>query len=436
MLSCVRACLGLVALGGGFIGLPAGATPASFSDFAIYGKHRVELSRHDVTGGPIGSASDLLAATSDVESIYSAGSVVIDGEPADVDGDVVAMGTVEISHEHNIFGSVHSSAPTGTQVGAEVTGPATAIITGDVVALGDVTLENVLSLNGSARSDGDLVVSLNGNIFGDARANGSIYLGLNVDVGGDVVYGTTLTAEPTASIGGSASQGATVVAPATFAAVNLPAPAIFSGGTGITGNGDAGTSLADPLLPGAYGTLEADAIYLTGGTYVFTAIELTQRSNLYLDLSGDPIEIFVEGDVSFTSSSKSLQVWVSGDGVASVDFASADPNLAANLWLETHGTFRTDKRVEWFGAVYAPYEGIDGELLSVVGALYARGHVDGDPAEPGIKLLSTSSPQSHVYVAPTYTNPIPEPGTAVLLAIGLLGVGLQRRCARPSISPN
>jgi cytoskeletal protein CcmA (bactofilin family) len=127
-----------------------------------------------VTGGPIGSGSDLLAHTSDIESIYSAGSVVIDGEPADVDGDVVAMGTVEITHEHNVFGSVHSSAPAGARVGADVTGPATAIIMGDVVALGDVTLENVLSLSGSVRSDGDLVVSLDGNIFGDARANGRL----------------------------------------------------------------------------------------------------------------------------------------------------------------------------------------------------------------------------------------------------------------------
>lgn len=416
-----------------FVGLASSAkgTPTSFSEFAIYGQQRVEMARHDVVGGPIGSTRDVQVSTSDIASIYSVGNVVIDGEPADVDGDIVAMGTVEISHEHDILGSVHSSAPAGTQVGAEVLGPATAIITGDVVALGDVTLENVLSLGGSVRSDGDLVVSLDGNVAGDTRANGSIYLGLNVDVGGDVVYGTTLDMDLNVSTGGSISQGATVVTPETFSAVSLPFPATFVAGNGTMGTGAAGTSLSDPLLPGSYGTLEAEDIYLTGGTYVFSAIDLTRKSNLYLDLSGSPIEIFVEGDVSMTASSKALEVWVSGDGVSSVDYASADPTLASKLWLETHGTFRTDKRTEWFGAVYAPYEGIDGELLSVIGSLYARGNVNGDGSEPGIKLLSNSIPQSHVYVAPGYTPPIPEPGTGVLMGLGLSGWALRRKARAP-----
>ncbi len=405
----------------------AAATPLNFSDFAIYGTQSVRMELHHVSGAPIGSSNDLQVTTSNVESIYGVGNIRVDGSPADVAGDIVAMGTVELTQGHDVTGSVHSSAPVGTLVGAEVLGPATATIGGDVVALGDVSLANVITLEGSVHSGGDLAVALDGVVLQDTRANGSIYLGSNVQVSGDVVYGTTLSVEPTTSTGGSTSQGTTVVTPETFAAVSLPGPAVFTAGSGTTGTGDAGSSLASPLLPGTYGTLEAKDIYLTGGTYIFSAIDLTKKSNLYLDLSGDPIEIFVEGDVSFDSPSQSLNVFVSEDGVTSVDYLAANQTLASKLWLETHGTFRTDKRVEWFGAVYAPFEGIDGELLSVVGALYAGGHVNGDANEPGIKLLAGSAPQQHIYVAPIYSNPVPEPGTAMLLALGLVAAAATRR---------
>ena len=194
-------------------------------------------------------------------------------------------------------------------------GPATSSILGDVVALGDVDLENVLTLGGSVLSDGDLVASLNGTIAQDARANGSIYLGWNVHVSGNVVYGTTLTEEPTALISGTTSQGSTTIAPQTFSGIGMPTPSIFSGGAGVVD--EAGTSLLDPLLPGTYGTLEADDIYLTGGTYVFSAIDVAKNADLYLDLSGGPIEIFVDGDVFFDGPNKTLEVFVSADGIDS-----------------------------------------------------------------------------------------------------------------------
>jgi len=405
----------------------AHATPTAYSDFAIYGAQGVSMERHPVSGAPVGSGGDILVNTSDVPGIYSVGNAEVNGSMAAVGGDIVAMGTVDVTPNHDILGSIHSSAPAGTRPGAEVVGPATSSISGDVVARGDVNLDNVLALGGSVHSEGDLQASLNGTVAQDARANGSVYLGWNVHVSGDVVYGTTLNQEPSALVSGGTSQGSTVVSPETFSAVGLPTPSIFAGGVGVVD--EAGTSLADPLAPGTYGTLEADDIFLTGGTYVFSAIDVAKNADLYLDLSGGPIEIFVEGDAIFGGTNRTLEVFVSDDGIDEVDMDDADASLAANVWLETHGTFRANRLSEWFGSIYAPYEGIDGGKLEVIGALYAGGHVDGDPSEVGIDLQSSSGFYNHVFVAPNFV-PIPEPGVALLLTLGLVGVGGVRRLKR------
>ncbi len=80
----------------------AAATPLNFADFAIYGAQSVSMGLHDVSGAPIGSANDLQVTTSNVESIYGVGNIRVDGSPADVAGDVVAMGTIELTQGHDV----------------------------------------------------------------------------------------------------------------------------------------------------------------------------------------------------------------------------------------------------------------------------------------------------------------------------------------------
>ena len=246
--------LGVVLLATGV----ASATPSTFADFAIYATHAVVLDRHEVIGGATGSAGDVEVNSSDVAGIYSGGNVLVNGTSTQVSGDIVAMGTVDITPNHDVLGSIHSSAPPGTQIGPEVTGPQTSNITGNVVALGDVTLENVLTLSGSVRSDGDLMAEMNGSIGQDAQANGEIYLGQNVDVGGNVVYGTQLTVDVGVSIAGSTSQGTTVVAPATFTGVSLPVPAALSGRK-YASDDNLVLGVADTFCPWNEGSYEMEA---------------------------------------------------------------------------------------------------------------------------------------------------------------------------------
>ena len=102
--------------------------------------------------------------------------------------------------------------------------------------------------------------------------------------------------------------------------------------------------------------------------------------------------------------------------------------LASKVWLESHGTFRTNRISQWFGALYTPHEGIEAPELSGVGALYAGGHIDGDVSEPSMRLHIGSGAQTHIFVSPDYV-PIPEPTTALLLALGLVGLGTRARRA-------
>jgi cytoskeletal protein CcmA (bactofilin family) len=400
------------------------ATSLHFSEFAIYATEDVDMDRREVTGGYVGGAADFEAVTSEIPSVFSGGNVVINGSPSDVDGDITAHGTISIDQEHNVFGSIYSSAPAGTLAGFEVLTPATSTVSGDVVALGDVSVGFDSSVSGSVAADGDAVINLNGDVGGNVVANQALQLDNNASVHGNVVYGDTLSSGLNVTVDGTTTGPVTsVISPPTFNGVSLPTPQTFSAGTGAVEI--AGTDVTQPLSPGAYGILEADDIYLTAGTYIFSKIDIEEKAKLYMDLSQGSIQILVEGDVSFLGSVRSLRVYISEDGVNSVEMDDATESLASLVWLETHGSFYTDRRSEWFGSVYAPYEGILGNRLSVTGALYAGGHIDGDPSLAGISLpiAGGGGPPLHIYVAPAF---VPEPGTGLLLAIGLVGLGSRR----------
>jgi hypothetical protein len=79
-------------------------------------------------------------------------------------------------------------------------------------------------------------------------------------------------------------------------------------------------------------------------------MNLAWDCNLRLDVSGGDIIIFVVGDVSFGGEAA---ITVSSDGANYQSMWSVDPNLAAKVYLETHGNFSSGQNGRWFGAILA-----------------------------------------------------------------------------------
>ncbi len=113
------------------------------------------------------------------------------------------------------------------------------------------------------------------------------------------------------------------------------------------------------LAPGSYGDLNLGtqcSLRLSRGAYFFDSFIVDNGLDLYFDCAGGNIQIYVSGDVSLGTMS-SLVV---NDGDA------------ANVFIETHGTFSTVNGSRWQGTVFAPEGDIRlGAGCTVTGALFS-----------------------------------------------------------------
>jgi hypothetical protein len=275
-----------------------------------------------------------------------------------ISGDAVFNRRVNINVLSSIGGSLHSGGMV-QQLGADVGG--------NVVANGPVNVNGFQTINGSITANGDVFLAGGVNVLGDVGANGAGGLGIGAHVAGTVTHNGNLTLGAFATVGGS--QVGTVQAnPETFAPAQLPAATSFT-------SGGAPVNLAvfenRVLSPGSYGAMTfagANRLTLSAGSYYFDSIASSGAFTTFnLDLTGaGGIRIFVTGDVQFDN----LLIEVNG-----VDYPLADPSLASLVYLESHGSIFHDR--EFFGTLYAPFGDVTTDTLSnVTGSVLAGRHAN------------------------------------------------------------
>jgi cytoskeletal protein CcmA (bactofilin family) len=264
--------------------------------------------------------------------INTPGDVYIGANDAVVEGSVYAGGNVTIQNGARVMGDVHAG-------GYVYLGSNNASVRGGVYAAGNVTLGNAARVYANVHSGGAINVLWGGRIDGNAVAAGAVTV--NKDggrVGGSV---SPNTASPP-RVKPTPQKACDVVA----------APPLQSFTAGKT---DIAVSYGNSkdIAPGTYGKLTGggqNTITLHAGTYVFSSMSLAWNCVWRLDVSGGDIVVFSVGDVSFGGE---MAVMVSPDGVNYQGMWSVDPNLAASVYLETHGSFTAGQNGRWLGTILA-----------------------------------------------------------------------------------
>jgi len=294
---------------------------------------------------------------------------VIVGNKASVGGDVCAGGDVTLNNQSSVGGDINAAG--NVYIGAN-----NAVVQGSVYAGGNVTIQNGAKVMGDVHAGGYVSIGSNdGSVYGSVYAAGYVSLGnaarvyANVHSGSNitVLWGGTIDGNAVAAgsvsvnewggkVSGSVVQNASSpprikpTGPSVCDVVEAPPLQSYTAGTTDIA---AGYNTVKDIVPGSYGKLTAagkNTITLHAGTYTFSSMNVSWDCNWRLDVSGGDIIIFVVGDVSFGGE---VSVLVSSDGVNYNSMWSVDPNLAARVYLETHGNFTAGQSGRWFGTILA-----------------------------------------------------------------------------------
>jgi hypothetical protein len=242
--------------------------------------------------------------------------------------------------------------------------------------------------NGFPTSPGDRGIFLNGGAIanGDARCGTNVVLANNAQITGTLY----LKNGATVSLGSGSTIGAT-----NFGNPDLPvfpSATVFSAGTSNV------TTTTVPLAPGSYGSVSygnGGFLKMSAGTYFLASLTLSGNSQVQLDTTGDPINIYVTGAVNV-------------DG--------RDATVLGNNGInwEIHGDYSQSGGANgWAGVLFVPF----GKATIGAGS--------------GITDFTGQVWADRVEIGHSVTIMIPEPSTLGLAALGLAGlVILGRRTTR------
>ncbi len=296
-------------------------------------------------------------------------------------------------------------------------------ILGDSYTASNLNIEFAFGIQRPDRNQGDFyaqgdILTTNGlsDINGSLFANGAIAFDSVIDVFGDATYGSTISANAPSVVDGAITQS-----PDSVPNIGLPAVTGFS--SGLENYVEQPGENVVVLAPGAYRnvslTSQTDELHLSAGDYYMRRLDTWISTELHLDLTGGPINVFVENDIFMESG---LKVFVNGEELLQSTSSPPPSNasLASDVTFEVHGDFTIDSGFlsSFFGTVFAPFGDIVVDTQGFYGSMISGRSIRGDfyLEHHASNRLSGST--------------VPEPSTYAMAVLGLVGLGVVARRRR------